>query len=67
MTKNEISQRLIEICNVAVYGDDERATNLEKKLRSDFIKHVAEISKPYLSELAKMVLSSSDINFRHGW
>lgn len=44
--------------------DDERAHGMEDDLYFEFIKHVADLELGELSEKAKLVLSSKQIEFK---
>ena len=47
----------------AINGDDEAAHSMEDDLMRDFIQYVADTATPSLAEKARVVLSTSEINF----
>lgn len=61
MTTEEIKARIASIA--ARSGDDESAHGAEDQLRADFLQYVSEVAPPSLAEKAKLVLSTSHIDF----
>lgn len=63
MKLEQIEMRVKDIEDVS--GDPEVAHGLEDRLREDFIKYVASLSDhlPQLAEKARLVLTTSDIDF----
>jgi hypothetical protein len=62
MTREEIEQAVAEIAKMGSW-DDERAHCSEDQLREAFIRHVADTAGGELSELARLVLTTSDMEF----
>ena len=66
MVEREIRKALVEIASIGEErGDDETAHSLEDDLHIAFIRFVADKgqSRPALSRLAQLVLTSGDIKF----
>ncbi len=61
MTLGEIKDAIDHI--KAIAGDDEAAHGEEDQLMCDFISHVASLEIPELSEKAKLVLTTKEIDF----
>ncbi len=61
MTRNDAERRVEEIRALA--GDADAAHTAEDALRRDFIKWVSEGEATNAQEIARMILSTDDIDF----
>jgi hypothetical protein len=64
MTIAQIQERIQDI--KATAGDDEMAHSLEDVLREDFIRYVSTYEDESLAVAARLVLSTSEMDF-HRW
>ena len=64
MTIVEITKKLEKIKDCR--WDDETAHGLEDNLMRDFIEYIGDLGIPDVSEKAKLVLQSTEIDF-HRW
>ena len=62
MSLDELKERINHIRTIAYENDDESAYNAEIQLRHDVLKAIAEGSAN-AEEIAKLVLTTSDIEF----
>lgn len=62
MTTAEIKDCIRDIADTHA-GDDESQHSLEDSLHKEFIQHVAEVGPPELAAMAKLVLTTSDMQF----
>ncbi len=61
MTLEDVKKEVADI--ERVMGDDEMAHSYEDALHESFIHHIADSDLGELSEMAKEVLKTSDLNF----
>ena len=61
MTQYEVMERVAKISSVS--GDDEVAHGMEDDLYEEFVRYVALAGPSVLSEIAKKVLSTKELDF----